>query len=114
MAPSNRKITILHVWSSFKGDYPLFNQILYGLQDGYRHIVCYLVGPPSDEETLGKAGFDVRWFPFAKRDLRNFRYRVVRELDQIIKTEGVDIIHAQRHKPTFYAILAARKTAMCA
>lgn len=109
MAPSNRNIAILHVWSSFKGDYPLFNRILYGLQDGYRHIVCYLVGPPSDDETLGKAGFDVRWLPFAKRDLRNFKYRVVGELDQIIKAQGVDIIHAQRHKPAFYAALAARK-----
>ncbi|MCK9296392.1 MAG: glycosyltransferase [Desulfobulbaceae bacterium] len=103
------KITILHVWSSFKGDYPLFNQIVHGLRDGYRHIVCYLAGPPSDQETLAEAGFDVRWLPFGKEDLRNFKYRVVGELDQIIKAEGVDIVHAQRHKSVVYAALAARK-----
>ncbi|MBU4262352.1 MAG: glycosyltransferase [Proteobacteria bacterium] len=109
MKDTGGEITILHVWSSFKGDYPLFNQIVHGLKDGFRHIVCYLVGPPSDKETLGKAGFDIRWLPFGNGDLRSFKYRVVRELDQIIKAEGVDIIHAQRHKSVFYAALAARK-----
>ncbi len=68
-----------------------------------------LAGPPSDKETLAEAGFDVRWLPFGKGDLRNFKYRVVGELDQIIKEEGVDIVHAQRHKSVFYAALAARK-----
>lgn len=109
MTDRDGEITILHVWSGFKGDYPLFNQIVHGLQEGYRHIVCYLAGPPSDNETLGKAGYDIRWLPFGKDDLRGFRYQVVRELDRIIKAEGVDIIHAQRHKSAFYAALAARK-----
>ena len=109
MTEAGGEITILHVWSNFKGDYPLFNQIVHGLQEGYRHIVCYLAGPPSDKETLAKAGFDVRWLPFGKGDLRSFKYRVVRELDQIIKAEGVDIVHAQRHKSVIYAALAARK-----
>jgi glycosyltransferase involved in cell wall biosynthesis len=109
MTDRDEEITILHVWSSFKGDYPLFNQIVHGLQEGYRHIVCYLAGPPSDNETLGKAGYDIRWLPFGKDNLRSFSYQVVRELDRIIKAEGVDIIHAQRHKSAFYAALAARK-----
>ncbi|MCJ7601953.1 MAG: glycosyltransferase [Desulfobulbaceae bacterium] len=109
MTDTGREITILHVLSSFKGDYPLFNQIVHGLKEGYRHIVCYLVGPPSDNETLGKAGYHIIWLPFGKEDLRGFKYRVVRELNQIIKANGVDIIHAQRHKSVFYAALAARK-----
>lgn len=109
MTAVDGKITILHVWSNFKGDYPLFNQIVLGLKEGYRHIVCYLSGPPSDKETLGSRNYDVRWLPFDKDDLRRFRYQVVQELDQIVKTEGVDIIHAQRHKSVFYAALAARK-----
>ncbi|MFH1215301.1 MAG: glycosyltransferase [Pseudomonadota bacterium] len=106
---SDGRITILHVWSSFKGDYPLFNQIVHGLKHGYRHIICYLTGPPSDNETLGKACYDVIWLPFRKEYLRGFRFQVVRELEKIIKTEGVDIVHAQRHKSVFYAALAARK-----
>lgn len=103
------KIIILHVWSSFKGDYPLFTQVVRGLGDGYRHIVCYLAGPAAAGETLTGEGYDVRWLPFTKDDLRGFRYRVVREIDRIIKTEGVHIMHAQRHKAVFYATLAARK-----
>ncbi|RJX34528.1 MAG: glycosyltransferase [Desulfurivibrio sp.] len=109
MKDRDGEITILHVWSSFKGDYPLFNRIVHGLHQGYRHIVCYLTGPPAEEETLSREGYAVRWLPFDKKDLRNFTYRVVRELDLIIKTEEVDIIHAQRHKSVFYASLAARK-----
>jgi glycosyltransferase involved in cell wall biosynthesis len=109
MSPASGKITILHVWSSFKGDYPLFTQVVRGLADGYRHIVCYLTGPPAPEETLGPGGYDVRWLPFGRNDLRGFRPRVVRELDRIIKAEGVQILHAQRHKAAFYATLAARR-----
>jgi glycosyltransferase involved in cell wall biosynthesis len=109
MRDAGGEITILHVLSSFKGDYPLFNQIVHGLKKGYRHIVCYLVGPPSANETLGKAGYDIIWLPFGKEDLRKFKYQVVRELDQVIKANRVDIIHAQRHKSVFYAALAARK-----
>ena len=109
MTGADGKITILHVWSSFKGDYPLFTQVVRGLGDGYRHIVCYLAGPAADGETLVKEGYDVRWLPFTKNDLRGFRYQVVRALDRIIKAEGVHIMHAQRHKAAFYATLAARK-----
>ena len=109
MTKSEKKITIFHVLSNFKGEYPLFNQIVQGLNEGYRHIVCYLVGPPSDNEVLCKAGYDVKWLQFRKKELRNFKYQVVRELDRIIKENGVHIIHAHRHKPTFYATIAALK-----
>jgi glycosyltransferase involved in cell wall biosynthesis len=109
MTGPDGKITILHVWSGFKGDYPLFTQVVRGLGDGYRHIVCYLAGPPAIGETLARDGYDVRWLPFTKDDLRGFRYQVVRALDRIIKAEGVLIMHAQRHKAAFYATLAARK-----
>jgi hypothetical protein len=39
MSDAGGEITILHVWGSIKGDYPLFNQITHGLKEGYRHIV---------------------------------------------------------------------------
>jgi len=66
MTKSGEKITILHVLSNFKGEYPLFNQVVRGLNEGYRHIVCYLVGPPSCKEVLCKAGYDIKWLPFRK------------------------------------------------
>ncbi len=109
MATRDGKITILHVLSSFKGDYPLFTQVIRGLSDGYRHIVCYLAGPAADSETLGRDGYEVKWLPFTRDELKGFRLQVVRELDRIIKAEGVDIVHAQRHKSVFYAALAVRK-----
>lgn len=109
MTKSGEKITILHVLSNFKGEYPLFNQVVQGLNEGYRHIVCYLVGPPSCKEVLCKAGYDIKWLPFRKEELRSFKYHVVRELDRIIKENGVHIIHAHRHKSAFYATIAALK-----
>jgi len=34
MTKSGEKITILHVLSNFKGEYPLFNQVVLGLNEG--------------------------------------------------------------------------------
>ena len=103
-----RKITILHLLSRFGGDYPLFNQVVQGLNpDTYRHIVLYLRGPVPDNEALRMDGFDVRELPYRRKDLRRFRPKIVRRLRRIVKGEGVDIIHAHRHKPTVYASLAA-------
>ncbi len=88
----------------------MFNQVVRGLNRGYRHIVCYLCGPnQAGDEELSRKGYDVRWLPFTKNDLKGFRYQVVRELDRIIKKERVDLVHAHRHKATVYAALACRK-----
>jgi len=103
-----KKITVLHLLSRFGGDYPLFNQAVQGLSpDTYRHIVLYLRGPVPDSEALRMDGFDVRELPYRREDLRRFRSKVVRRLRRIVKGEGVDIIHAHRHKPTVYATIAA-------
>jgi len=109
MGIPDRQITILHVLNTFEGDYPLFNQTVLGLQNGYKHIVCYLAGISSGTTILGQAGIDIRWLSNDKKALRTFKYQIVRELEQIIKHNAVDLIHAQRHKSVFYAILAARK-----
>lgn len=107
---SRKQITILHIRSQFQGDYPLFNQVVLGLGQGYRHIICYLSGinQAADDE-LSLKGYDVRWLPFTRKELKKIRYRVITELDKIIKKEQVDLIHAHRHKATVYATLAARK-----
>ena len=103
-----KKITVLHLLSRFGGDYPLFNQVVQGLSpDTYRHIVLYLRGPVPDNGTLRMDGFDVRELPYRREELRRFRPKVVRRVRQIVKGEGVDIIHAHRHKPTVYASLSA-------
>ena len=107
---STKKITILHIRSRFEGDYPLFNQVILGLRDDYRHIICYLCGPDqATADALSIQGYDVRWLPFQKKDLKKFQYQVVRQLQEIIKKEKIDIVHAHRHKATVYAILALRK-----
>ncbi|MEN8257366.1 MAG: glycosyltransferase [Thermodesulfobacteriota bacterium] len=111
MKENNNKITILHLWSSFKGDYELFNQVVMGLTDGYHHIVCYMTGEPPAQEVLHDAGYDVRWLGYKKKDLRRFSGGATKQLSEIIEENQVDIIHAHRHKATFYAALTARKHA---
>jgi glycosyltransferase involved in cell wall biosynthesis len=107
---TEKQITILHIRSRFQGDYPLFNQVILGLNEGYRHIVCYLCGPnQAADEELSRLGYDVRWLPFVKGDLKKIRFQVVKELDLIIKKERIDLIHAHRHKATVYAALAVRR-----
>jgi glycosyltransferase involved in cell wall biosynthesis len=105
----DKKITILHLWSSFKGDYELFNQVVMGLGDGYHHIICFMAGTPPPREILHDAGYDVRWLGYKKKGLRIFRPGVVQELAALVADNRVDIIHAHRHKATFYAALTARR-----
>ncbi len=107
----DKEITILHLWSSFKGDYELFNQVVMGLKDGYHHIVCFMTGEPPLREVLCDAGYDVRWLRYEKKGLRRFRGGVVKQLSALVEENQVDIIHAHRHKATFYAALTARKHA---
>ncbi len=104
-----KKIRILHLWSSFKGDYELFNQVVMGLQDGYHHIICFMTGTPPAREVLRDAGYDVRWLGFKKKGLRRFRAGAVKELSALVEENQIDIIHAHRHKATFYAALTARR-----
>ncbi len=105
----DKKTTILHLWSSFKGDYELFNQVVMGLADGYHHIVCYMTGEPPAREVLHDAGYEVHWLRYQKRGLRRFTGGVVKQLSELVEQNQVDIIHAHRHKATFYAALTARK-----
>ena len=103
------KIRILHLLSRFKGNYSLFNQVIEGLDHKkYHHIVLYMIGPLPPDETLRKAGYDVRSLPFKKKGLRQFRPSAILKIREIIKRENIDIIHAHRHKPCVYAILAAQ------
>jgi glycosyltransferase involved in cell wall biosynthesis len=103
------KIRILHLLSRFKGNYPLFNQIIEGLDHKrYHHIVLYMTETLSPDDVLNKAGYDIRCLPFKKKDLRHFRPSAVLKIREIIKSENIDIIHAHRHKPCVYAVLAAQ------
>jgi len=102
-----KRITVLHVLTGFSGESPLFNQVIQGLDTTtYRHIVCYLSGPVPPDTDLRKAGFDVRELPYTRKDTHIFRFGIVRFLREIIKNEGVAIIHAHRRKPTNYALMA--------
>jgi glycosyltransferase involved in cell wall biosynthesis len=107
----DKKTTILHLWSSFKGDYELFNQVVMGLKDGYHHVICFMTGEPPLREVLCDAGYDVRWLRYKNKSLRRFQSGVVQQLSALVAGNKVDIIHAHRHKATFYAALTARKHA---
>ncbi|PLX50921.1 MAG: hypothetical protein C0613_02500 [Desulfobulbaceae bacterium] len=109
MEKSDKEITILHLWSSFKGDYELFNQVVMGLSAGYHHIICFMSGQAPPREVLHDAGYQVHWLGHKKGRLRTFRSRVVRQLSSLVAANDVDIIHAHRHKATVYAALTARR-----
>ena len=46
----------------------------------------------------------------SKKKLSRFKPSVVFQLARIIKEQGIDIVHCQRHKPTVYGTLAAYMT----
>lgn len=102
------KITILYLLSAFNEENIYFNQLVEGLdKDRYRPIICYLRGPTPDKTVLKNEGYPVITFPYSKKDLRSLKFGLAVRIRNILKEEGVDIIHAYRHKPTIYAALAA-------
>ncbi len=109
MSFPDKKIRLLHVLASFKGDYPLFNQVVEDLDPNiYSHIVCYLSGPIPKDEALSIKGYDVRILPFTRKELRKFHYKVVDCLRDIIISEDISLIHTHHHKSTVYSALAIR------
>jgi glycosyltransferase involved in cell wall biosynthesis len=102
------QMRILHILSDkAKRIRPLEN-LVSGLEsDRFSQVICYLRGD-NDEHTEFEAwGHEVIGLNISPTRYRGFQPSVVFELARIIKEQKIDIVHCQRHKPTFYGTLAA-------
>jgi glycosyltransferase involved in cell wall biosynthesis len=102
------RIRILHVLSDKDKRVRPFENLVSGLDGNiFSQLICYLRGEDEKHTMFETWGHDVISLHISKKNLRRFQPLVVFQLARIIKEQGVDIVHCQRHKPTVYGTLAA-------
>ena len=110
-AETAEQIRILHVLSGKDKRIRPLENLVKGLDKSmFSQVFCYLRG--NDEEHAGfeTFGHDVFTLNISKKKLRTFQPLAVLQLARIIKEQGIDIVHCQRHKPTVYGTLAVYMT----
>ncbi len=105
-----KTIHILHILSRYRGDYPLFDDFVLGLDSSrFRSTVCFLRGggPDRRRSRLEEEGIEVVFLDPLGRSVRGIRLSCLYRLGKIVRERGVDLIHCQRHKPTVYGVLTS-------
>ena len=101
-------IRILHLLSD-KGKRirPLEN-LASGLDKNlFSQVFCFLRGDESEHTRFEASGYEVISLGLSEKKLRDFQPSVVSQLAGLLDERSIDIIHCQRHKPTFYGTLAS-------
>lgn len=89
--------------------WPLAENLIIGLRSlGIQQVVGYLCGDEQRQSSLIQAGITVVGFHYRRRDLEGFRPRLALGIRDVLDAQCIDLVHAQRHKPTVYGSLAAR------
>jgi glycosyltransferase involved in cell wall biosynthesis len=101
-------IRILHLLSDKDKRVRPLENLVSGLDGNiFSQLICYLRGEDEKHTMFETWGHDVISLHISKKNLRHFQPSVVFQLVRIIKEQGIDIVHCQRHKPTVYGTLAA-------
>ncbi len=105
------QIKILHVLSDQDKRLRPLENLVSGLDRNiFSQVICYLRGDDDKHTKFEAWGHDVISLNISKKKLRRFQPSMVFQLARIIKEQGIDIVHCQRHKPTVYGALAAHIT----
>ena len=73
----------------------------------FSQIFCFLRGDESEYTQFEASGYEVISLGLSKEKLRDFQPSVVSQLARLLDDRSIDIVHCQRHKPTFYGTLAS-------
>lgn len=103
----NKRYNILHLRKSFERNLPIFISCVQGVDNNkYRHLVCYL-GKENGTNKILELGYETIYMGFDKKAIRWFNPLVALRLIKIIRENSIDLIHAHKHKPTIYAVIAS-------
>lgn len=99
------KIKILHLVKKYKGNYPLLNSMILGLDsDRFEAKVCYLSGRHDGKNALDSYGKAI--YLEKNTGTRTLSFRVITSIAEVIKKEKPAILQCHRHKATVYGVLA--------
>lgn len=97
------KIKIFHLINNYRGNNPLLNAMILGLDDRFDANICYLSGSPDGKNILDRYGKS----RYLDVGITKSKLTVIRELTRLLKSEQPDILHCHRHKTTLVGTIAA-------
>jgi len=107
MSREGGRIRILHLPPYYKGNYPLFIDLVSGLdRDRYDSRVLYLERFSDEPDELKEQGFRVAHLSGDRRRMQGFSPAVVRGLRSFMEKNEIDIVHTHRYKAAVSAALA--------
>ncbi|MFZ5998714.1 MAG: glycosyltransferase [Nitrospirota bacterium] len=99
------KIRVLHLVKQYKGNYPLRNAMILGLDPKrFEAKACYLSGTPDGKNELDRYGKAI--YLGIDNPARS-KMHTLRSLVKVIKTERPVVLHCHRHKATVFGVIAS-------
>ena len=103
---AGKKIKIALMWPVYDGKYTSFNELARRLDpERFETIIICLKEKPGCPSPVDKYGRRVYYLTRDRR-INAFSPGILFRLIKILKNEKIDILHAHRHKPSFYAFMA--------
>lgn len=104
----NGKIIIARFWPKFGGNIPSITPVILGINPKkYETIGIYLTKNSDIPNILEQNGKKI-FYVTQKPQLPFFRPNAFLKLAEILKNQGVDILHCHHHKSTVYGTIAGR------
>ncbi len=97
------KFKVFHVIKIYKGNNPLLNSMILGLDDRFDASACYLSGSPDGKNILDRYGKAI----YLGINVKKSKLAIIRILAQFLKSERPMILHCHKHKTTALGTAAA-------
>ncbi|MBI5632851.1 MAG: glycosyltransferase [Nitrospirae bacterium] len=97
------KHKIFHIIKNYKGNNPLLNSMILGLDDRFDARACYLFGSPDGKNLLDSHGKAI----YLDMNAKESRLAIIQHLVRLLKSEQPQILHCHKHKTTALGTVAA-------
>jgi len=97
------KFKIFHIIRTYKGNNPLLNSMILGLDDRFDASACYLSGSPDGRNILDRYGKAI----YLDINIKKSKHAIILTLSRFLKSARPKILHCHRHKATLLGTAAA-------
>jgi glycosyltransferase involved in cell wall biosynthesis len=104
----NGKIIVARLWPKFSGEFPSVAPVIFGVNPKKYETICiYLAKNSSNPNVFEQKGKKV-FYITQNSEPPALSLTTFLKLAKILRTEGVDILHCNRHISTFYGTIASK------
>lgn len=97
------KVKIFHIIRTYKGNNPLLNSMILGIDDRFDASACYLSGSPDGRNILDSHGKAT----YLDINIKKSKYAIIFALSRFLKSTRPQILHCHKHKTTVLGTAAA-------